>query len=143
MKNINKEKVLFLIGNLKTEKKPFTLLHFVPNVLSPGCSIEIKDLKEKYENVNFINLVIVSCSPDLDIDTWSKDNNIEWDIYRDQTRDLTKLFECLDLEYNVPTRYTALIDPSGGIIWEIDYPLTKNRDILLYNEKNNLLLKNV
>ena len=136
MKNIDSNLLKNLNEKFKSQDNKSVLLHFVPNILSPGCSAEIKDLKEKYLESDAIELVIVSCSNELDISQWIKNNQISWRVYKDEDRDLTKGFDCLNTQYNVPTRYTALVSNEANIVWEIDYPLEKNRDILLYNEYN-------
>jgi len=136
VKNIDSNLLKHLNEKFKSQDNKNVLLHFVPNILSPGCSMEIKDLKEKYLESDLIDLVIVSCSNESEISQWVKDNQIPWRIYKDEDRELTKAFDCLNTEYNVPTRYTALISNEANMIWEIDYPLEKNRDILLYNQYN-------
>ncbi len=120
------------IDLFKSDK--YILLHFVPNILSPGCSMEINDLKTKYNDLDSVETIIVSSNTQSEIDSWVIENNIKWQVYCDSTLELTDSYQCRDEEYNVPRRYTVFISPDKKIEWIIDNELKNPRQVLTYND---------
>lgn len=120
------------IDLFKSDK--YILLHFVPNILSPGCSMEINDLKTKYNNLDSVETIIVSSNTQSEIDSWVIENDIKWKVYCDSTLELTDSYQCRDEEYNVPRRYTVFISPDKKIEWIIDNELKNPRQVVTYND---------
>jgi peroxiredoxin len=113
-------------------------IHFVPNVLSNVCSIEIEELKDGYILYPDIALVIVTCNPQDELDKWKIDNNIPdfWYVFSDFDRDICKKFSVLNKDYDIPERLTCLV--SRGILkWIYHTPIEEKRNMLFSNDLNN------
>lgn len=120
------------IDLFKSDK--YILLHFVPNILSPGCSMEINDLKTKYNDLDSVETIIVSSNTQSEIDSWIIENDIKWQVYCDSSLELTDSYHCRDEEYNVPRRYTVFVSPDKKIEWIIDNELKNPRQVVTYND---------
>lgn len=123
-------------------------IHFVPNVLSNVCSMEIEELKAGYITYQEIALVIVTCNPQHELDKWKIDNDIPdfWHVFSDFDRDICKKFSVLNEEYDIPERLTCLVH-KGVLRWIYQTSLEEKRNMLHSNDlnesDNNLNIKKI
>ena len=68
------EAVVDLIKSLNLHGYKYLNIHFIPNVLSDTCSIEVKELLDGFEMIDEIALVIVTCNSEEEKDAkWEKE----------------------------------------------------------------------
>jgi alkyl hydroperoxide reductase subunit AhpC len=133
-----REAAVFLFENLNLLDYQYLNIHFIPNVLSNTCSIEIKELKDGYKMVDGIALVIVTCNTDEEKNQWLKENDIpdSWNVFLDHDRDISKKFSNLNTEYDIPSRLSCLVNMNGKVLWFMKNSIGEKRDMLLSNEFN-------
>jgi peroxiredoxin len=127
-----------IINSLGLNGYNYINIHFIPNILSDMCSVEVKELKEGYELIDEIAMVIVTCNSDQDAETWIKENDIpeSWNLFLDHDRNVSKKFSNLNPEYDIPERLSCLVDKHGNVLWSMKNGLSEKRNILLSNEFN-------
>ena len=132
------EAVSFLFKDLNLEDYKYLNIHFIPNILSDMCSVEIKELRDGYQMIDGIALVIVTCNSNQEKDQWIKENDIpdSWNVFLDHDRDISKKFSNLNIEYDIPDRLSCLVDIDGHLLWSMKSGLAEKRDMLLSNKFN-------
>jgi peroxiredoxin len=137
-KDLIKEAVGDLAERLNLEEYNYLNIHFIPNVLSDTCSIEVKELIDGYNMIDGIALVVVTCNPDEEKDQWVKENNIpeSWNLFIDHDRSVSKKFSNLNNEYDIPERLSCLVDFNGNMLWFMKNGIGEKRNMLLSNEFN-------
>jgi alkyl hydroperoxide reductase subunit AhpC len=137
-KDLIKEAAEFLFKNLNLLDYEYLNIHFIPNVLSDTCSIEVKELKDGYKMTDGIALVIITCNTNEEKDQWIKENDIpdSWNVFLDHDRDISRKFSNLNTEYDIPSRLSCLVDIRGNILWSMRNGLSEKRDMLLSNKFN-------
>ena len=137
-KDLIKEAVDGIAARLELKGYNYLNIHFIPNVLSDMCSVEVKELIDGYNMINGIALVVVTCNTDEEKDQWVKENNIpdSWNLFLDHDRSVSKKFSNLNDEYDIPERLSCLVDFKGDVLWFRKNGLSEKRDMLLSNEFN-------
>lgn len=137
-KDLVKEAIKAIADNLNLYKYKYLNIHFIPNILSDTCSIEVKELKDGYKMVDSIAMVIVTCNSEQEAEVWKKENNIpeSWNLFLDHNRDVSKKFSNLNMEYDIPERLSCLVNLEGDVLWFMRNGLQEKRDMLLSNEFN-------
>lgn len=142
-----KDAAATLFESLGLHEYPYLNIHFIPNVLSDMCSVEVKELLDGYEMFDNIALVIVTCNTDIEAETWKKENSIpdSWHVFLDHDRDVSKKFSNLNTEYDIPERLSCLINQHGDVLWLMKNGISDKRNMLLSNEFNKgfQTLKNI
>lgn len=133
-----KKGIADIVKNLNLYNYKYLNIHFIPNILSDTCSIEVEELKSGYEVIDGIALVIITCNSDQDKELWLKENNIPdyWNIFLDHDRSVSKNFSNLNTEYDIPERLSCLVNFNGEVLWSMKNGLNEKRDMLLSNEFN-------
>jgi peroxiredoxin len=133
-----KEAVADLIKILNLHGYKYLNIHFIPNVLSDTCSIEVKELLDGFKMIDEIALVIVTCNSEEEKDQWVKENNIpdSWNVFLDHDRSISRKFSNLNTEYDIPERLSCLVNPYGHVLWSMKNGLSEKRNMLLSNEFN-------
>lgn len=137
-KDLVKEAIKAIADNLNLYKYKYLNIHFIPNILSDTCSIEVKELKDGYKMVDSIAMVIVTCNSEQEAEVWKKENNIpeSWNLFLDHNRDVSKKFSNLNMEYDIPERLSCLVNLEGDVLWFMRNGLQEKRDMILSNEFN-------
>jgi peroxiredoxin len=137
-KDLIKEAVDDIATRLDLKKYNYLNIHFIPNVLSDTCSLEVKELIDGYNMIDGIALVIVTCNTDEEKDQWVKENNIpdSWNLFLDHDRSVSKKFSNLNDEYDIPERLSCLVNFKGDVLWFMKHGIGEKRDMLLSNEFN-------
>ncbi len=133
-----KEGISSIIQDLSLYNYKYLNIHFIPNILSDTCSIEVEELKNGYTMIDDIALVIVTCNSNQEKEVWAKENNIpdSWNIFLDHDRSISKKFSNLNTEYDIPERLSCLVNFNGEVLWSMKNGLSEKRDMLLSNEFN-------
>ena len=133
-----REAVVFLFENLNLLGYKYLNIHFIPNILSDTCSVEIKELKDGYEMIDGIALVIITSNSDQEKDQWMKENDIpdSWNVFLDHDRNISKKFSNLNIEYDIPSRLSCLVNMNGKVFWSMKNGIGEKRDMLLSNKFN-------
>jgi len=135
--NLN-EASTYIFDKLNLNDYSYLNIHFIPNILSDTCSIEVKELLDGYKMVDEIALVIVTCNSEEEADVWRKENSIpdSWNVLLDHDRSISKKFSNLNKEYDIPERLSCLINKGGDVLWEMKNSISEKRDMLLSNKFN-------
>lgn len=135
--NLN-EASTYIFDKLNLNDYSYLNIHFIPNILSDTCSIEVKELLDGYKMVDEIALVIVTCNSEEEADVWRKENSIpdSWNLLLDHDRSISKKFSNLNKEYDIPERLSCLINKGGDVLWEMKNSISEKRDMLLSNKFN-------
>ena len=136
-----------LIESMELDNYKYLNIHFIPNILSDTCSIEVKELKDGYIPVDGIALVVVTCNSEEETKSWKKENNIPdfWNVFLDHDRSISKKFSSLNEEYDIPERLSCLVDMHGNVKWLMKNGIGEKRNMLLSNDFNDgfKTLKNI
>lgn len=135
--NLN-EASTYIFDKLNLNDYSYLNIHFIPNILSDTCSIEVKELLDGYKMADEIALVIVTCNSEEEADVWRKENSIpdSWNLLLDHDRSISKKFSNLNKEYDIPERLSCLINKGGDVLWEMKNSISEKRDMLLSNKFN-------
>ena len=99
------------------------VLYFYPKDMSPGCTTEACDFRDKHESFGELNAVVVGVSPDPveDHKTFVDKHDLPFELLADEDHkvceeyDVWKLKKMFGKEFYGVIRSTFIIDPEGNL----------------------------
>lgn len=109
--------------SLESYKGKHVVLYFYPKDMSPGCTTEACDFRDKHESFGELNAVVVGVSPDPveDHKTFVDKHDLPFELLADEDHkvceeyDVWKLKKMFGKEFFGVIRSTFIIDPEGNL----------------------------
>ncbi|MDQ0159840.1 thioredoxin-dependent thiol peroxidase [Alkalibacillus salilacus] len=122
------------------------VLYFYPKDMTPGCTTEACDFRDRYEHFQNLNTVILGVSPDpLDRhEKFIQKHDLPFILLSDEQHEVAKKYDVYKLKKNFGKEYygiersTFIIDPEGNIVNEWRKVRVKNHveEAMQYIEEN-------
>ncbi|RSK26162.1 thioredoxin-dependent thiol peroxidase [Bacillus sp. HMF5848] len=104
----------------------YVVLYFYPKDMTPGCTTEACDFRDKHEDFSNLNTIIVGVSPDpvARHEKFIEKYNLPFILLADEDNQAAEAFNVWKLKKNFGKEYmgiersTFLIDPEGKIVKE-------------------------
>ncbi|MCQ6277233.1 thioredoxin-dependent thiol peroxidase [Bacillus sp. V3B] len=102
------------------------VLYFYPKDMTPGCTTEACDFRDRHEDFSELNTVILGVSPDpiKRHEKFIEKHNLPFLLLADEENELAKAFDVWKLKKNFGKEYmgiersTFILDPEGKIVKE-------------------------
>ena len=104
----------------------YVVLYFYPKDMTPGCTTEACDFRDRHESFGELNAVIVGVSPDPleQHEKFIDKYDLPFELLADEEKELSQAFDVWKLKKNFGKEYmgiersTFLIDPEGKLVKE-------------------------
>jgi peroxiredoxin Q/BCP len=108
--------------------------------MTPGCTVESCGFRDKYDDFDKLDTVIIGISCDTleDQQKFTDKEKLSFPLYADTTKEVTKSYGVLNADRGLPNRVTFVIDKEGVVrkVYTKVTPKDHPEEVMKYVKEN-------